>query len=96
MITKYFTKVVVKFNPFGKEGKSSRLFLAAIPPALRGQCQIDYEVLTKTSKNKPIIKVSYKDKKTLEADPVHSNFEELAAYFDRHSRKLKLDEAIKS
>lgn len=59
MITKYFTKVVVKFNPLDKGGKNGRLFLSQIPPALKGACSIDHELLNATSKNAPIIKVTF-------------------------------------
>lgn len=124
MITKYFTKAVVKFNPFGKEGmwnfqhydldisnlltnqlefnvliiaKTARLFLSAIPPAQRTSgLQLQNEVLMAGSTVKPTVKVVFKDKTELQADPTNMNFTELSNYFDRHSRKLALKESIES
>ncbi|KAG0685501.1 39S ribosomal protein L44, mitochondrial [Kluyveromyces marxianus] len=83
MITKYFTKAVVKFNPFGKEGITSGL-------------QLQNEVLMAGSTVKPTVKVVFKDKTELQADPTNMNFTELSNYFDRHSRKLALKESIES
>ncbi|CAH2445839.1 54S ribosomal protein L44, mitochondrial [Komagataella phaffii CBS 7435] len=94
MITKYFTKVSVKFNPFGPEAKGARLFLAALPSSLKKSCTINYEVLNSQSNKKPIIEVTYKDKKTLDVNPTSLNFNELSNLFDRHSRKLQLEESI--
>ncbi|CAM9019665.1 hypothetical protein WICANDRAFT_32533 [Wickerhamomyces anomalus NRRL Y-366-8] len=94
MITKYFTKVVVKFNPLDKGGKNGRLFLSQIPPALKGACSIDHELLNATSKNAPIIKVTFKDKKSLETDPTKGSINEIASFFDRHSRQLQFKESI--
>ncbi|SCU82431.1 LADA_0C05226g1_1 [Lachancea dasiensis] len=97
MITKYFTKVVVKFNPFGKEAKSARLLLSAIPPAQRlTGTSIQNKLLTAASTESPIVKITFKDKTEMEADPTKMTFKELGNYFDRHSRKLGLKESIES
>ncbi|CCE90489.1 mitochondrial 54S ribosomal protein mL53 TDEL_0B03600 [Torulaspora delbrueckii] len=97
MITKYFSKVVVKFNPFGKEAKTARLLLSSIPPAQRLQgTQIQSEILHASSSKTPIVKITYKDKKEMELDPSTVTFQELASYFDRHSRQLKLKESIEN
>ncbi len=45
---------------------------------------------------KPTVKVVFKDKTELQADPTNMNFTELSNYFDRHSRKLALKESIES
>jgi large subunit ribosomal protein L53 len=63
---------------------------------LRGACSIDSEILNTVSKKDPTIKVTYKDKKTLEADPTSQTFVELSEYFDRHSRQLQIKESIES
>ncbi|SCV02780.1 LAME_0H05160g1_1 [Lachancea meyersii CBS 8951] len=97
MLTKYFTKVVVRFNPFGKEAKCARLLLSAIPPAQRiSGVTIQNELLTAESTKKPIVKITFKDKTEMEADPSTLNFKELGNHFDRHSRKLSLKESIES
>lgn len=96
MITKYFTKVTVKFDPFAPSARPARLFLARIPPSLKGQCQVNYKVLTADSAaaEKPIIEVTFKDKHTLLADPATMGFTELSLHFDAHSRKLVLKDSI--
>ncbi|SCV05889.1 LANO_0H17414g1_1 [Lachancea nothofagi CBS 11611] len=97
MITKYFTKVVVRFNPLGKEAKSARLLLCAIPPAQRTSgTSIQNELLVNGSSKSPIVKITFKDKTEMEADPSSMTFKELGNYFDRHSRKLSLKESIES
>lgn len=96
MITKYFTKVSVKFNPFGPSARPARLLLSTIPLSMRGTCKIDFKVLTANSpaKDKPIIEVTFKDKAVMKADPETMNFQEVSDLFDAHSRKLALKDAI--
>ncbi|CCE63889.1 hypothetical protein TPHA_0G00530 [Tetrapisispora phaffii CBS 4417] len=95
MLTKYFMKVVVRFNPFGKEAKTARLFLGSIPPHQRQQgTTIQNKLLTEGSSEKPLLKVIFKDKKEMEADPTTMSFQEVSNLFDRHSKKLALKETI--
>lgn len=96
MITKYFTKVSVKFDPFTASSRSARLFLARIPPSMKGACKIDYKVLTANSpvSEKPIVEVTFKDKHIMKADPEEMNFKDLSVFFDSHSRQLAIKEAI--
>ncbi|EDO16569.1 hypothetical protein Kpol_1064p51 [Vanderwaltozyma polyspora DSM 70294] len=95
MITKYFSKIVVKFNPFGAEAKTARLFLCAIPPLQRMQgTMIQNELLTNGSTKKPILKVTFKDKTEMETNPGEMTFQEVSNYFDTHSRRLQLKETI--
>ncbi|GMM35149.1 mitochondrial 54S ribosomal protein YmL44 [Saccharomycopsis crataegensis] len=96
MITKYFSKVVIKFNPMGKDGKVARVFLSSIPPSMKGSCSIDSQVLLSSSKVEPTIKVTFKDKKTIEADPRNLNVQELGNLFDRHSRQLGLKDSLQA
>ncbi|SMN22086.1 similar to Saccharomyces cerevisiae YMR225C MRPL44 Mitochondrial ribosomal protein of the large subunit [Maudiozyma saulgeensis] len=97
MITKYFTKVIVRFNPFGKEAKTARLFLASIPPRQRIMgTKIENELLNGTSTKEPIIKVVYKDKKEDSVDPRVLSFMEIANKLDGHSRQLRLKETIEN
>lgn len=93
MITKYFTKVAVKFDPFAASAKPVRLFLARIPAQLRSGCAVDFKVLTK-KEDKPEVKVTFKDKHVMEINPDKMTFQDLSAYFDTHSRKLALKQAI--
>lgn len=96
MITKYFSKVVVKFDPFKASAKPARLFLSSIPSSMRGACIINHKVLSKSSpaSEVPIIEVTYKDKHVLKVDPEKMKFEEVRDQFDIHSRKLLLQDAI--
>lgn len=96
MITKYFTKVTVKFDPFTASAKPARLFLSRIPAALRATCAVDFKVLTSASaaSEKPIVEVTFKDKHSMKADPREMTFKEMSEHFDSHSRKLKIQESI--
>ncbi|GME84740.1 unnamed protein product [Ambrosiozyma monospora] len=94
MITKFFTNVVVKFNPFGPEAKAARSFLSQIPPSLRGLCPVSLELLNAQSKNKPIVQVTFKDKEVMKGDPSHLNIADFTNMFDKHSRKLQFKEDI--
>lgn len=93
MITKYFTKVSVKFNPFAANSKPIRLFLARIPSQQRSGCAVDFKVLTKMS-DTPQVKVTFKDKHVMDVNPETMSFADLQAHFNAHSRKLALKEAI--
>ena len=93
MITKYFTKVTVRFDPFSAGAKAARNFLTRIPPSMKGQCVINHKVLTSASEQS-IIEVTYKDKFVTQVDPTKLNFKEVAAHFDTHSRKLAIQDAI--
>lgn len=95
MITKYFTKVTARLDPFSVTAKPARLFIARIPVVLKSGCQIDCKLLTNPSEA-PVVKVTFKDKKTMEIDPTNKSFGDLSAYFDAHSRKLALQEALES
>ncbi|KAH3902806.1 probable 54S ribosomal protein L44, mitochondrial [Saccharomycodes ludwigii] len=99
MITKYFTKILTRFDPFGAEAKTARLFLSSIPPLQRNTTtSIKNELLTNNTKGnqKPLIKVTFKDKKEFEYDPSALTFKELGALLDRHSRQLSLKESIEN
>ncbi|SCU78213.1 LAMI_0A03840g1_1 [Lachancea mirantina] len=97
MITKYFTKVVVRFNPLGKEAKTARLFLSSIPPTQRlSGLSLKNELLNGASTASPLVKVTFKDKTELELNPTGITFQEVGNFFDRHSRKLRLKETIEA
>ncbi|QPG73594.1 hypothetical protein FOA43_000906 [Brettanomyces nanus] len=94
MITKYFTNVVVKFNPFGPEARAARSVLSEIPPKLRTQCKVDLEVLTKNSTNNPLVEVTFKDKTIMKGNPAQMTMEDFAHMFDRHSRQLQFKDDV--
>lgn len=89
MITKYFANVLVKFNPFSNAGKSARLFLSRVPTGTK----IDCKVLTKPSDIQEI-KVTFKDKHVMTANPATMRLADLSEYFDIHSRKLAIKDSI--
>lgn len=83
--------------PLFLSAKVARLVLAAIPPAQRNMgTQIQSEIISDYNKVKPIVKVTYKDKKELEVDPSSMNFQELANHFDRHSKQLDLKHMLEN
>ncbi|KAG7193474.1 39S ribosomal protein L44, mitochondrial [Scheffersomyces spartinae] len=94
MIIKYFSKVSVKFNPFTAGAKPVRLFLSRLPQSQRQACPIDFEVLGPNSQHRPLISVTFKDKTQLTIDPESNNVTEVFEYFNEHSRKLALKDAI--
>lgn len=93
MITKYFTNVSVKLDPFAASAKPVRLFLSRIPGQQKSGCSVDFKILNNLSE-KAQVKVTFKDKHTMIADPCKMSFQDLSAHFDTHSRKLALQEAI--
>ncbi|OBA22442.1 hypothetical protein METBIDRAFT_40396 [Metschnikowia bicuspidata var. bicuspidata NRRL YB-4993] len=93
MITKYFTKVSVKFNPFSASAKPVRLFLARIPAQQKSGCSVDFKILENPA-DKALVKVTFKDKQSMEIDPKNLTFKDLSSHFDTHSRKLALKEAL--
>lgn len=94
MITKYFTKVIVRFNPFGTEARCARSVLSQIPPSLKNSCQIHLELLNKNSKNKPFVEVTFKDKTVMSGDPSTLKIADFVNMFDKHSKKLLFKEEV--
>lgn len=86
MITKYFTKVCVKFNPFGPEARCARSVLSQIPPSLKGVCQIDLELLNDKSKAKPFVQVTFKDNTVMSGNPAELKLADFTNMFDKHSK----------
>ncbi|KAK9472650.1 mitochondrial 54S ribosomal protein mL53 [Dipodascopsis tothii] len=93
MITKYFQKVEVRFNPFVK-GKTARVFLARIPPTVRQQIKVQSTVLPQDSTAPSLISVQFKDGKNIEVDPTTVSIVDVVEELDRHSRVLRLNEQI--
>ncbi|VEU21668.1 DEKNAAC102404, partial [Brettanomyces naardenensis] len=55
---------------------------------------VDLEVLTKKSKSKPLIEVTFKDKTVMKGDPSSMTMDDFIHMFDRHSRVLQFKEEI--
>jgi large subunit ribosomal protein L53 len=94
MITKYFTKVTVRFNPFGKEARCARAVLSQIPPSLKASCKIHMELLNKDSKKKPFVEVVFKDTTTMSGNPQELKLADFTNMFDKHSKKLLFKEEV--
>ncbi|KGK36316.1 hypothetical protein BOH78_2012 [Pichia kudriavzevii] len=94
MITKYFTNVTVKFNPFGKEARCARSILSQIPPSLKNTCQVKLELINGSSKKQPIVQVTFKDNTVMGGDPRKLKLADFANMFDKHSKKLLFKEEI--
>jgi large subunit ribosomal protein L53 len=62
---------------------------------MKGVCAIDHKIIT-DEKTQPCLKVTFKDKKTLETDPSAMTFTEITAIMDRHSRALQIKESIEA
>ena len=59
MITKHFTEVTTKFNPFAKKAKTCRIFLAHLPPNARQFMKINAQVLPRGSKENSFLHVKF-------------------------------------
>lgn len=91
MITKFFTNVLIRFNPFGPDAKAARSILSQIPPALAG-CDVKLELLTPTSAKKPTVEITFRDKQVLQGDPTTMAGGDFTHMFDSHSRLLQFNE----
>ncbi|GMM46639.1 mitochondrial 54S ribosomal protein YmL44 [Pichia kluyveri] len=94
MITKYFTNVTVRFNPFGKEARCARAVLSQIPPSLKTSCKINLELLNDQSTKKPFVEVVFKDKTTMSGNPGELALADFTNMFDKHSKKLLFKEEV--
>lgn len=94
MITKYFTKVAVKFNPFGPEARCARAVLSQIPPSMKGVCQVDLELLNDKSTAKPFVEVTFKDKTVMSGNPAELKLADFTNMLDKHSKKLLFKEEV--
>ncbi|KAJ8098331.1 hypothetical protein POJ06DRAFT_149568 [Lipomyces tetrasporus] len=95
MMTKYFTSAIVRFDPLSRR-KTARIFLARIPPTTRNLIKIRTEFLGRSSTNKPLISVTFRDGKTIELDPCKESIDDVIEQLDRHSRTLHLQEQMNS
>lgn len=94
MITKYFTKVTIKFNPFGPEARCARSVLSQIPPSLKATCQINLELLNNNSTKSPFVEVVFKDNTVMNGNPAKLKLADFTNMFDKHSKKLLFKEEV--
>ncbi|KAG0680094.1 39S ribosomal protein L44, mitochondrial [Pichia californica] len=94
MITKYFTQVCIKFNPFGPEARCARSVLSQIPPSMKGACKIDLELLSKDSKKEPFVQVTFKDSTVMNGNPAELTLADFTNMLDKHSKKLLFKEEV--
>lgn len=93
MITKYFKTVALKVPPVGHATKVGRVFMANLPPRARANVKVDFKLLDNTNQT-PELKVTYKDGTTITADIMNIASNEMVETFDRHSRKLQIQDTI--
>lgn len=93
MITKYFKTVALKVPPVGHATKVGRVFMANLPPRSRADVKVDFKLLDNNNQT-PELKVTYKDGTTISADIMNIASNEMVETFDRHSRKLQIQDTI--
>lgn len=94
MITKYFKSVVLRIPPMGHATKVGRVFMANLPPRARAEVKVDLKLLDSNAE-KPELKVTYKDGTTISADITRIASNDMVETFDRHSRKLQIQDTIR-
>ncbi|KAK7204249.1 hypothetical protein BZA70DRAFT_280334 [Myxozyma melibiosi] len=94
MITAYMKSAIVRFDPLTK-AKPARIFLSLIPPHARAAIKVDTKILNKSSTATPIMSVTFKDDKVIEADPTKTPIDDFVAELDRYSAGLKLEEQLR-
>ncbi|ODV90169.1 hypothetical protein CANCADRAFT_24445 [Tortispora caseinolytica NRRL Y-17796] len=94
MITKYFSQVTVKFDPFRNSGKAMRLFISQIPASTRQHAKVTYTVLPKGSTEPGLVDITFKDKHRVTLNPDEKTLDEIIANLELHSRQLSLADAM--
>lgn len=59
MITKHLSEVTTKFNPFSKQAKTCRIFLATLPANARQTMKINSKVLPRDTDAKSELKIKF-------------------------------------
>ncbi|MDI1488414.1 MAG: 39S ribosomal protein L44, mitochondrial [Ramalina farinacea] len=88
MITKHLSEVTTKFNPFSKQAKTCRIFLATLPANARQTMKINSKVLPRDTDAKSELKIKFKDGREMQFDPDKHSIKDVAEEVDRHSRVL--------
>ncbi|KAH7364561.1 mitochondrial ribosomal protein L44 [Rhexocercosporidium sp. MPI-PUGE-AT-0058] len=94
MITRFLTEVSTVFNPFSPKAKTARLFLSFLPPNARQSMKIDTKLLPRTSRDKSVVAVKFKDGKEMKLDAEKLGIKGVVEEVDRHSRILSRQEEL--
>ncbi|KAF2739200.1 hypothetical protein EJ04DRAFT_508916 [Polyplosphaeria fusca] len=95
MITRFFTDVRVRFNPFSPRAKPARLFLSLLPPNARASgMKIDSQMLPRASKEPATLAIKFKDGKEMNLELDKMRITEVMEEVDRHSRQLARKEEL--
>ncbi|ETS87375.1 hypothetical protein PFICI_01203 [Pestalotiopsis fici W106-1] len=91
MITRFITEVNTKFNPFSAASRSTRLFLANLPPNCRanGGMKLTTSLLPRASTESPLLHIKFKDGKEMKLDGEKLGIKGIVEEVDRHSRMLQ-------
>ncbi|MCJ1409583.1 39S ribosomal protein L44, mitochondrial [Ptychographa xylographoides] len=88
MISKFLTEVTTKFNPFSKNGKKCRIFLAQLPPNARQTMKINTKLLPRDSREASSLNLKFKDGLEMKLDTEKLPIKDVMEEVDRHSRIL--------
>lgn len=88
------SKVMVNFNPLNtKSSKLCRAILDNVPPKLV-DLERSFKVLPPSSKDKELIKFTFKDNKEFAYDPSTTQYELMVHEVSRYNKVVKLKESI--
>jgi len=96
MIPRFLSDVTIKFNPFSKQAKTARIFLAILPPNARQLMKISVTQLPKSSTEKPVLDLKFKDGKEMKIDPETTKIKTVIEEVNRHSRMMARQEELSS
>jgi len=88
MITKFITEVRTTFNPFTKNAKTCRIFLASLPPNARQIMKINTKILPRGSLAKSTLDLKFKDGLEMKLDTEKLSINDVMEEVNRHSRGL--------
>ncbi|KAL2065075.1 hypothetical protein VTL71DRAFT_4215 [Oculimacula yallundae] len=94
MITRFLTEVSTVFNPFSPKAKTARIFLSFLPGNARQSMKVETKLLPRTSQEKSIVAVKFKDGKELKLDAEKLGIKGVINEVDRHSRILSRQEEL--
>ncbi|GME22437.1 Ribosomal protein L53 mitochondrial [Neofusicoccum parvum] len=94
MITRFLTEVNTKFNPFSRNAKTARNFLALLPPNARIEMKINAKMLPRYSKDPTTLELKFKDGKQMNLDLEKLKIREIEEEVNRHSRLLARQEEL--
>lgn len=65
MQTRFITALTTTLNPFSKTSRTPRLFLAQLPPSIRGSIKVKVNQLPRESKAPSTLALTFKDGKEM-------------------------------